>query len=190
VLYATTSEGDVFAYRASDGTRLWRIGKKNIEFGPGPVVTGGGRVYVSSQKPAVVYALQSGTGDTIWEHPAGPSPYPAYLTLGAGVIFGAVTRKSFSSAPDAGDLIALDARTGRQLWKVSVAGAVGLGPTVADGVVYTGSNNGVLDAWKADTGRHLWGYHASDSIGTYVTVADGAVYFGTSDGHVYAVAAQ
>ena len=67
---------------------------------------------------------------------------------------------------------------------------MGLGPTVADGVVYTGSNNGVLDAWQASTGRHLWGYHASDTIGTYVAVAGGAVYFGTSDSHVYAVAAQ
>jgi outer membrane protein assembly factor BamB len=189
-VYATTSGGELFAYRASDGTRLWRIGRKNVEFGAAPVLAGGGRVYVSSDKTAVVYAMQSGTGDPVWEHSLGAAPYPAYLTLGAGIIFAAVTRKSFSSAPDAGDLIALDARTGRQLWKVNVAGAAGLGPTEADGVVYTGSNNGVLDAWRAATGRHLWGYHASDSIGTYVTVADGAVYFGTSDGHVYAVAAQ
>jgi outer membrane protein assembly factor BamB len=189
-VYATTAGGEMLAYRASDGTRLWRVGNKNVAFGAAPVVAGGGRVYVSSDKTPVVYAVQSATGDAIWEHSLGPAPFPAYLTLAAGVVFAAVTRKSFSSAPDAGDLIALDARTGRQLWKVNVAGAVGLGPAVADGVVYTGSNNGVLDAWKASTGRHLWGYHASDTIGTYVTVDGGAVYFGTSDGHVYAVAAQ
>ncbi len=190
-VYATTAGGEVLAYRASDGTRLWRIGNKNAEFGAAPVVAGGGRVYVSSSNSVpVVYAVQSATGDAIWEHPLGTAQFPAYLTLADGVLFAAVTRDDRLKGPAAGDLIALNAATGRQLWKTGVAGAVGLGPTVANGVVYTGSNNGVLDAWQASTGRHLWGYHASDTIGTYVAVADGAVYFGTSDSHVYAVAAQ
>jgi len=176
-VYATTAGGEVLAYRASDGTRLWRIGNKNAEFGAAPVVAGGGRVYVSSSNSVpVVYAVQSATGDAIWEHPLGTAQFPAYLTLADGVLFAAVTRDDRLKGPAAGDLIALNAATGRQLWKTGVAGAVGLGPTVANGVVYTGSNNGVLDAWQASTGRHLWGYHASDTIGTYVAVADGAVY--------------
>jgi outer membrane protein assembly factor BamB len=189
-VYATTAGGEVFGYRASDGTRLWRIGKKNVEFGAAPVVAGGGRVYVSSDKTPVVYAMRAATGDAIWEHSLGTAQFPAYLTLADGVVFAAVTRDDRLKGPGAGDLIALNAATGRQLWKTGVAGAVGLGPTVADGVVYTGSNNGVLDAWQAATGRHLWGYHATDTIGTYVAVDGGAAYFGTSDGHVYAVAAQ
>src|SRR6266516_2080608 len=187
-VYATTAGGEVLAYRASDGTRLWRISNKNAEFGAAPVVAGGGRVYVSSSNSVpVVYAVQSATGDAIWEHPLGTAQFPAYLTLADGVLFAAVTRDDRLKGPAAGDLIALNAATGRQLWKTGVAGAVGLGPTVADGVVYTGSNNGVLGAWHAATGRHLWGYHASDAIGTYVASSGGAVYFGTSDGHVYAV---
>jgi outer membrane protein assembly factor BamB len=189
-VYATTAGGEVFAYRASDGTRLWRIGNHNVEFGAAPVVAGGGRVYVCSDKTPVVYAMQSGTGHAIWQHPLGPAQFPAYLTLAGGAVFAAVTRDDRLKGPGAGDLIALNAATGRQLWKTGVPGAADLGPTVANGVVYTGSNTGVLDAWQATTGRHLWGYHASDGIGTYVTVADGAVYFGTGDGHVYAVAAQ
>jgi serine/threonine protein kinase/outer membrane protein assembly factor BamB len=190
-VYATTAGGEVLAYRASDGTRLWRIGNKNVQFGAAPIVTGAGRVYVSSSNSVpVVYAVQSGTGHAIWEHPLGTAQFPAYLTLAAGVVFAAVTRDDRLKGPAAGDLIALNAANGRQLWKTGVAGAVGLGPAVANGIVYTGSNNGVLDAWQAATGRYLWGYHAGDTIGTYVAAADGAVYFGTSDGHVYAVAAQ
>jgi outer membrane protein assembly factor BamB len=190
-VYATTSGGEVLAYRASDGTRLWRIGNKAVEFGAAPVVADGSRVYISSSnRVPVVYAVQAGTGHAVWEHSLGPAQFPAYLTLAAGVVFAAVTRDDRLKGPAAGDLIALNAATGRQQWKTGVAGAVGLGPTVANGVVYTGSNNGVLDAWHAATGRHLWGYHASDAIGTYVASSGGAVYFGTSDGHVYAVAAQ
>src|SRR5207249_5568846 len=146
-VYATTAGGEMFAYRASDGTRLWRIGNKDVEFGAAPVVAGSGRVYVCSDKTAVVYAVQSGTGRAVWEHSLGPAQFPAYLTLAAGVVFAAVTRDDRLKGPAAGDLIALNAATGRQLWKTGVAGAVGLGPTVANGVVYTGSNNGVLDAW-------------------------------------------
>jgi outer membrane protein assembly factor BamB len=165
-VYATTSDGEIIAYRAADGTRRWRAALgKDVTFGGGPVVAGNGLVYACSSEHAPV-------------------------ALAGGIIFAAVTRDDRVSGPGAGDLIALDAATGRPRWKVQVAGAVNLGPTPAGTVVYTGSNNGVLDAWQAGTGRHLWGFHASDAVLTYVAVAGGAAYFGTADRKVYAVATQ
>lgn len=126
----------------------------------------------------------------IGHHSFGAAQYPAYMALAGGMIFAAVTRDDRLPGPGAGDLIALDAKTGRQRWQVQVAGAVNLGPTVTGGVVYTGSNNGVLDAWQASSGRHLWGFHASEAVLTYVAVTGHTAYFGTVDHKVYAVAAQ
>jgi eukaryotic-like serine/threonine-protein kinase len=64
----------------------------------------------------------------------------------------------------------------------------------AGSVVYTGSNNGVLDAWQASTGNHLWSYRAAPGpvnnfIACNMVVAGGVVYFGSNDHYVYAVAA-
>ena len=191
-VYATTSDGEIIAYRAADGTRRWRAALgKDVTFGGGPVVAGNGLVYAcSSEHAPVAYAVGAGSGQVRWHYSFGPAQYPAYLALAGGIIFAAVTRDDRVSGPGAGDLIALDAATGRPRWKVQVAGAVNLGPTPAGTVVYTGSNNGVLDAWQAGTGRHLWGFHASDAVLTYVAVAGGAAYFGTADRQVYAVATQ
>jgi outer membrane protein assembly factor BamB len=144
----------------------------------------------SSNHSPAVYAVSADSGQVIGHHSLGPAQYPAYLALAGGMIFAAVTRDDRLSGPGAGDLIALDAKTGRQRWKVQVAGAVNLGPTPVGNVVYTGSNNGVLDAWQAGTGRHLWSFHASDAVLTYVAVAGHTAYFGTVDHKVYAVAAQ
>jgi outer membrane protein assembly factor BamB len=191
-VYATSAEGSILAYRAADGTRLWQapLGK-DVTFEGGPVVAGDGMVYAcSGDHPPAVYAVSAGSGHVIGHHSFGPAQYPAYLALAGGMIFAAVTRDDRLSGPGAGDLIALDAKTGRQRWKVQVAGAVNLGPTPVGNVVYTGSNNGVLDAWQAGTGRHLWGFHASDAVLTYVAVAGHIAYFGTVDHKVYAVAAQ
>jgi outer membrane protein assembly factor BamB len=191
-VYATSAEGSILAYRAADGTRLWQtpLGK-DVTFEGGPVLAGDGMVYAcSGDHPPAVYAVNAGSGHVIGHHSFGAAQYPAYMALAGGMIFAAVTRDDRLSGPGAGDLIALDAKTGRQRWQVQVAGAVNLGPTVTGGVVYTGSNNGVLDAWQASTGRHLWGFHASDAVLTYVAVTGHTAYFGTVDHKVYAVAAQ
>jgi outer membrane protein assembly factor BamB len=191
-VYATSSGGEILAYRAADGTRRWRtpLGQ-DVTFEAGRIAAGNGAVYAcTGGHPPVGYAVSAESGHVLWQHSFGPAQFPAYLALAGGIVFAAVTRDDRSSGLDAGDLVALDAKTGRQQWKVQVAGAVNLGPTVAGGVVYTGSNNGVLDAWQASTGRHLWGFHASDAVRSYVTVAGGAAFFGTVDHKVYAVAAQ
>jgi outer membrane protein assembly factor BamB len=191
-VYATSAEGSILAYRAADGTRRWQtpLGK-DVTFEGGPVVAGDGMVYAcTGDHPPAVYAVSADSGQVIGHHSFGPAQYPAYMALAGGMIYAAVTRDDRLSGPGAGDLIALDAKTGRQQWKVQVAGAVNLGPTVTGGVVYTGSNNGVLDAWQAGTGRHLWGFHASDAVLTYVAVAGHTAYFGTVDHKVYAVAAR
>jgi len=191
-VYATSYGGAILAYRAADGTRLWRTSLgQDVTLLGGGVTIGNGVVYVcSGDHPPVGYAVSAGSGQVLWQHSFGPAQYPAYLALADGMIFAAVTRDDRLSGPGAGDLIALDAKTGRQRWKVQVAGAVNLGPTVTGDVVYTGSNNGVLDAWQASTGRHLWAFHASDAVRSYVTVAGGAAFFGTTGHKVYAVAAQ
>src|ERR1019366_8440801 len=62
-------------------------------------------------------------------------------------------------------------------------------PTVANGVVYFGSNDGNLYASNASTGALLW---KSETYYYYSspTVANGVVYFGSGDHNLYALNAR
>jgi outer membrane protein assembly factor BamB len=83
----------------------------------------------------------------------------------------------------------MNAATGKPLWKVKVASGAYPAPVVAGGVVYSGSNNGVLTAWQADTGNKLWSFSADDGMGTAIEMAGGNLYFGAGK-RIYAVSAQ
>ena len=63
-------------------------------------------------------------------------------------------------------------------------------PTVADGVVYAGSDDNHVYALDAETGELLWRFETDDVIRSSPTVAGGAVYVGSNDNHVYALDAE
>ena len=191
VVYVTTSHGEIYAFRAADGRRLWRIAGRNVTFGLAPPVVASGVVYASSgNKTPVLYAVHAATGRGLWYRALGAAAFPAYLAVADGVVYAGLTRINGAAGLNAGGLSALHAATGRQLWQVPVAGGVDLALSTAPGVVYTGSNNGALDAWQAGTGTRLWSFSAAGLIGTNIAVTDGIVYFGSNDNHVYAVTAQ
>jgi len=191
VVYVTTSHGEIYAFRAADGRRVWRIAGRNVTFGWAPPVVARRVVYASSGNSIpVLYAVHAGTGRGLWQRSLGAAAFPAYLAVADGVLYAGLTRINGAAGLNAGGLSALHAATGRQLWQVPVAGGVDLAPSTAPGVVYTGSNNGTLDAWQAGTGTRLWSFSAAGLIGTNIAVTDGIVYFGSNDNHVYAVTAQ
>ncbi|MHC4682282.1 MAG: outer membrane protein assembly factor BamB family protein, partial [Planctomycetota bacterium] len=79
----------------------------------------------------------------------------AFGVVGAGetIFFG-------SSADD--KVYALDARTGRPRWTFFTEGPVRLAPSVADGKVYAGSDDGYAYCLSARDGTLLWKYKAAE----------------------------
>ena len=72
-------------------------------------------------------------------------------------------------------MVALDARTGRPVWDVTIPDAQGTrsngGPLVADGVVMVGlasqrAGGSIIAAFDAETGAHLWNFHTVAQEGT------------------------
>jgi outer membrane protein assembly factor BamB len=187
-VYAATGNGEVYAYRAATGTRLWRVHGKGLKFGgnASPLASGGVFYLCSDDKPQVLYAIRAADGRELWRKPLGAADDASWLAISDGVLF-----VGDSGSQNTGYLAARNASTGEQLWKAAVTG--GVFPVATAGpVVYSGSNDGVLDAWQASTGNHLWSYRGAlnSAIASNVVVAGGAVYFGSNDDHVYAVAAQ
>ena len=88
-----------------------------------------------------------------------------------------------------GQVVALDAETGKVRWKVKMAPTES-SPLLAGGLVYVGDWSGKLYALNAKSGRVVWTFQTGDKIKDGVAYAGGRVYFGSYDSHVYALNAR
>ena len=112
---------------------------------------------------------------------------------------------------DDGNVYAVDAVSGRQLWKRRTGGPVPASPAIAGDMLYVGSYDGKFYALDRRTGVPRWkfategerrfeakGLHGmqpkhqtiADPFDVFLSspvVANGTVYFGSGDGHLYAL---
>ena len=115
----------------------------------------------------VIQALDAATGSLIWEY-AYPHP-PESKTLGGPTRSIALYKDRVFVATYDAALIALDARTGKLLWRTTKADysegyTHSAGPIIADGVVVSGINGCerfkkggcFITGHDPDTGRELW----------------------------------
>lgn len=140
-------------------TVRWRFALPGLEGYSGldaatPVVSGD-RVYLQDLN-SNVYALRRSDGGLLWKHRyAWPVGGPNGLAVSGDRVYGNTVTGTF----------ALDARTGRELWRVRLTGLlnpVSIAPLVANGLVFTSTTGaapggrGVLYALDAGTGAIRW----------------------------------
>jgi len=76
---------------------------------------------------------------------------------------------------------------GQVQWTFTTKRPIYSSPTVVDGIVYFGSEDGTLYALDAVSGNEVWEYPTGVMIDSSPTVVDGIVYFGSHDGNLYAL---
>src|SRR5262249_36920003 len=126
-----------------------------------------GIVYVGTDGGAVL-ALKASTGKTLWTVRPGGAVYSS-PAVSHGVVYVSVAGQN-------GGLFALNATTGRKLWRFA-HGATSSSPSVANGVVYISA--GPLYAVNATTGKQIWSFCCG--VSTSPAVANGMVYIGSMD---------
>ncbi len=67
----------------------------------------------------------------------------------------------YVARPDAHELVALDAATGRVRWRASTDGRVDTPPTIHRGLCLFGTSSGSVVALRADDGRRVWKLHTA-----------------------------
>lgn len=77
--------------------------------------------------------------------------------------------------------------SGHQMWMRSLDGRTARGPTLADGMVYAGTDAGKVYAFTAKDGHKLWAVQLSSEVLTPVVAADGHLLVQTVDGHLWAL---
>jgi len=171
---------DLLAFDAKTGAKLWSssiLGGVNTS---SPAVVGG-VVYAGGR---VVAAFNAETGAVLWSaSPGGPLSIPEDSpAVAKGMVYiGASVpgpRGTFT-----GTVYALNAHTGKTVWSAPVASGITSSPSVANGVVYVGSDGGTLYAFNAKTGAQLAAVAGVAGQST-PTVANGVVYSETTESGV------
>lgn len=134
----TADTGAVLSISADDGSQLWSI-KLNSLADYSPVVAGD-LVFVST-RAGDLYALDRHTGSTVWTADFESS------VVGSVIIEGGVAYIASHS------VIAIDAATGRQLWKHEVGGDVSRPLLLSNGIIAAISSDGNVNLVSASNGR-------------------------------------
>src|SRR5271156_184498 len=134
-----------------------------------------GVMYVTDAKATV--AIDVATGRQIWRTPVEWLPETSRVVCcgvsnkGAALYDGKVYRTTLDAF-----VVALDQKTGKQIWQQKVAEwkegySMTAAPLVANGVLLTGISGaefgirGFLDGWDPQTGEHLWRHYTVPAPG-------------------------
>jgi outer membrane protein assembly factor BamB len=115
-----------------------------------PVIENG-RIFTMDAE-SLVMAFNASSGRRLWKFDTQPKKSNT-TTFGGGV---AALGNRVYVATGYAEILALDARTGKQLWRRAVPDPVHSAPTVADGRVFAVTVQNQLEVLAADDGRILW----------------------------------
>ena len=180
--------------------RLWRakvgrgLGRKYLRLRPAVLAD---RIYVADAYGSVV-ALNRFSGKRIWQSSVGEpdeGPFyefwdrrdPAFVTGGVGAGGGLVLLGTTR-----GEVIALDAGNGGELWRTAVSSEVLSRPASAEDAVVAQTADGRLVALEAEDGAQRWAYDSQVPLltlrGTAAPVVESSfVFAGFGDGNVTAI---
>lgn len=155
----------------------------------GPVVAGG--IIYAIDTSAVVSAFDAGDGELIWE---AETELREERDGGWGGGIAASDGRLFVTTGFA-DVIALDAITGEEIWRVGVSAPIRSSPTIDNGRVFVLTRSNKLIAFSADNGARLWD-HSGFFEGAGLLGASSPAVFGDvvvvtySSGEIFALNVQ
>lgn len=170
------------AWKANAGEGANRYGRVVAE----PVLADG-RIFTMDADD-LVSAFDAKSGSRLWRFDPQPKDEDA-TTYGGGV---AAAGNRVYVGSGYGEVIALDAATGKEIWRVKLGAPVHSPPTVADDRVFAVTVENELDVLSAADGRKLWSHNglpepAGLAGGASPAVAGDLVVVPYSSGELYAL---
>jgi outer membrane protein assembly factor BamB len=171
-IFAPNSDGSLYALSV-DGDPLWNNQPFTTEQGLWvKPATDGERIFVPSQDHNL-YAIEVATGREIWQLDLGGASLGTPALSDDGILYIGSLNK---------EMLAVDSRTGDQIWEFPAAEIIWAGPTLADGVLYFGDMAGNFYALDAESGSELWNLTLGSPILSSALVVDDQVYITTEGG--------
>ena len=174
-VYMPGESGEFHALDAGTGETVW-----SFSVGSGaessPIADDTGWVFLTAVNSA--YGLNAKTGEEIWSYST--ETFPARD-------FPAVEQYGYFYFSPSKVLYALNGATGEPVWSYKASDFINMKPVVAEGMVYTGSEDGLFYALNAANGELVWSLEAMDWQLASPTVVDGVLYAESSDGYLRAL---
>jgi outer membrane protein assembly factor BamB len=145
-LYVGTGEGVLVAFDADNGRERWRVPVSPAGVSiKAPAASSG--LLVTASDDRQLTALDPDTGEVRWTSSVGND------TVGTPIVHNDVVYLGASPEAGNGMLVALDAATGTERWRIDENL---LAPSIIDGVGYTAGSGGAVVAIDLASGRELW----------------------------------
>ncbi|MCA0757614.1 PQQ-binding-like beta-propeller repeat protein [Paenibacillus sp. N4] len=176
----------VHAVDLETGNKLWYF-KSDAQIQSSPAVAKG-IVYASSIR-GTLYALDERSGEKLWEKTVGTADVSRAWMYYSPTVAEDVLYQAYSTGGGSA-IMALDAKTGAELWSKPLAGGwiAENSPVYEDGKVYVGADGGWLIVLDAKTGSELWRKQpAGGWMHSMPAVKDGRVYMGYQGGILVAL---
>jgi outer membrane protein assembly factor BamB len=179
----------MIALDARTGARRWTAPGPAVPFGgaiDGGVISG---MIASKANTSGVVAIDALTGSTLWTADVGGT---LEWTASDGGIVYAPTFNGPEQIGVPGELVALDAHSGKKLWAHHFAEGAPLNLQPAGAVVYTGFRSNVMHALDSRTGDTLWTYTmplAGDDQLSGIALTAGRVLLASLNGTIFALEA-
>lgn len=177
VVLIGTEKKRLLAFDAQSGRMLWKFKTRGIVW-TAPLVVENTVYFVSDDGTA--YALDLTTRQEVWK-----------VSLGHRVLWHPVFDQGMVYVSAENVLMALDAATGRQRWKAEQSTENWWAPpSLANGVIYAGNDDGNLYALDGQTGAIRW--NASGGAGNWSgpAISEGFVFIGNRSGGFFAFQAE
>ena len=160
--------------------------------GAGPNLVG--NIVGFGQKSGIFWALNPDDGNIVWSTPVGPGASLGGIEWGTATdgksIYVAIANSNhlpYTLVPSGqkitwGAWSALDVSTGKILWQTAdpTPGTIDRGSvSVANGVMYAGSNSGQMYAFDATTGNILWKFASGGTVIDGPSIVDSVLYWGS-----------
>jgi polyvinyl alcohol dehydrogenase (cytochrome) len=160
--------------------------------GAGPNLVG--NIVGFGQKSGIFWALNPENGNIVWSTPVGPGASLGGIEWGTATdgkrIYVAIANSDllpYTLVPSGqqitwGAWSALDVATGKILWQTAdpTPGTIDRGSvSVANNVMYAGSNSGQMYALDTKTGKILWNFASGGTVLDGPAIVDGVVYWGS-----------
>lgn len=150
---------------------VWNYSLNNPQGQESQPIIHNGVMYVTTHTSTV--AINALTGRQIWKQEIEYAPDVfrmaccGLVNRGVAIYNGKIYRGTLDA-----QVIAMDAKTGKQLWKAKaidykLGHAMTGAPLVANGVLMTGiaggeyGTRGFIDGWDPETGKHLWRFYTT-----------------------------
>lgn len=190
VFFGSGDDG-LYCLDATSGEKRWQFsGQWHVDVSP---AVEEGRVYAGSgvsrlYRTAEIFCLDAASGKPLWRTPAEMPVWGSPVVDGEQVFFGTgtgrLTRSAEPPEKPAGELLCVDAATGRLNWTARFADAVFGQPAVDTERVYLGARDGRCYCLDRRDGRRLWQTDLGSPIVTRPALAEGRLVVVASGGRI------